>query len=437
MGAMMKDRNARWSPIIWTVVMLLLASVIVVSVLADGGASKESDDAQAPNIEWKAVSVTDGEISVAELKLSAFREWRSTSDRLATPDRLVYEAQILQTVSGSALPEKVLVAVPSVLSEVTQFFESDDSLLIPQIGESYEMHLGRQPALGVNGYELLALQDGVRQIDVGVAGPDGSSQSKYMLAMHAGTVIWLDDEDGYVYVAGGVAAEDARKVGSVREALSLVDGPMGERDVAKYAVDETVVMQLRLGQSVRIGETCLEQEDSYPPIRCAEQVSLLHAESPLNSSTNGLPEVLTNLKNTFANKQDATEFERLRKAGKRENGAYERRMLALSNRLSERLANRSLASMRRVTETEVRDLVLNLPAKGMVGGNDATSLAWPDFFLQRLNKAHGAADFVGGKGLMRFEYWFGETRESYAVVLPALGQIYIVKGKRTQLILGK
>ena len=272
---------------------------------------------------------------------------------------------------------------------------------------------------------------------MGVAGPDGSSQSKYMLAMHAGTVIWLDDEDGYVYVAGGVAAEDARKVGSVREALSLVDGPMGERDVAKYAVDETVVMQLRLGQSVRIGETCLEQEDSYPPIRCAEQVSLLHAESPLNSSTNGLPEVLTNLKNTFANKQDATEFERLRKAGKRENGAYERRMLALSNRLSERLANRSLASMRRVTETEVRDLVLNLPAKGMVGGNDATSLAWPDFFLQRLNKAHGAADFVGGKGLMRFEYWFGETRESYAVVLPSLGQIYIVKGKRTQLILGK
>ena len=425
-------------PIVWTVAVLLLASVIVVSVLTDGGASKESDDAQAPNIEWKAVSVTDGEISVAELKLSAFREWRSTSDRLATPDRLVYEAQILQTVSGSALPEKVLVAVPSVLSEVTQFFESDDSLLIPQIGESYEMHLGRQPALGENGYELLALQDGVRQIDVGVAGPDGSSQSKYMLAMHAGTVIWLDDEDGYVYVAGGVAAEDARKVGSVCEALSLVDGPMGERDVAKYAVDETVVMQLRLGQSVRIGETCLEQEDSYPPIRCAEQVSLIHAESLQSSSgTDGLPKVLINQQLTFADKKDASEFERLRKAGIQENGVYERRMLALSNRLSERLVNRSLESMSRITESEVRDLVLNLPAERMVGVSEATSIAWPDFFLQRLNKAHGAADFVGGKGLMRFEYWFGETRESYAVVLPALGQIYIVKGKRAQLILGK
>ena len=47
-----------------------------------------SDDAPAPNIEWKAVSVTELEISLAELKLLTFREWKTTSERLVTPDRL-------------------------------------------------------------------------------------------------------------------------------------------------------------------------------------------------------------------------------------------------------------------------------------------------------------------------------------------------------------
>jgi hypothetical protein len=405
-------------PIVWTLVMLLMAGVLVMFVLMDERVTAAK--VQVAERDWNVVAATDDTTWVAELKLLAYRESRTTSDRL------IYDAQMIKTVSGSALPVKVVVAVPTALSSASSLAHPGGSLLIPQTGATYEMHLGRQPALGENGYELFNLQDAVRQIDAGVRGPDGSSQSKYMPAMHAGTIIWLDDDQGYVYVAGGVSAEDARKVDSVNEALSLVDGPMGERDVAKYAIDEVVAMQLRFGQSVRIGETCLEQEDSYPPIRCAEQVVLLQSEPLPNKS--GVPDKLKNKKMDIPTVQDAQEFEQLRQAGVRASGVYERRMLALSQGFSEEI--------RRLTEDEVRDLVMNLPMKGMIGVGEV-QFAWPDFFLLRMNALHGAPDFAGGRGLTRYEYWFGESRESFAVVIAELGQIYIVKGEHAELIYGK
>jgi hypothetical protein len=70
----------------------------------------------------------------------------------------------------------------------------------------------------------------------------------------------------------------------------------------------------------------------------------------------------------------------------------------------------------------------------MKGMDEATSIVAVDYFVNQFNTIHGAPDFVGGSGIIRYEYWFDESGAARVVVFESLNQVALFKGEQSEIV---
>ena len=378
--------------LIWTIAIVLLGVVIVSAVLfSESGvpASKKVavEDADAM-VEIKLLK-SNGELVERKGVLNS-----NSKSQAEAGEFFAYEAKVLKVLSGEMLSIGTIRVLVAADNDVLL---TDAPLVIPTMGAAYKVYLKYMPAYDGVTFEIIGGVQGMQRIDTSKRQSDGSSEAKVLVASHTGTVVWIEPRQPKVYVADRMTTEDALDASSLSEVLSKTRAE--DMDIAQYSINEPVRQLLRVGQRVRIDSSCTEQLEQNPPIRCADQVTLLGGS--------GL----------------SAEIESWHKRGESIFGRYERKLKELNGQLPTRA--------RRITEAEVRDIVTFLPMKGM---DEATSIVALDYFVNQFNTIHGAPDFVGGSGIIRYEYWFDESGSARVVVFESLNQVALFKGEQSEIV---